>query len=385
MPIQIKPFQLAIPESQLSDLRDRLSRTRWPERETVSDVSQGPQLAKIQALSEYWGSNYDWRRCETLLNGIGQFKADIDGLDVQFLHVRSPESDALPLLMCHGWPGSILEFHKVIGPLTDPTKFGGDPRQAFHLVIPSMPGYGFSEKPSGTGWGIDRIADAWIALMDGLGYDRWGMQGGDLGTGVTDSIASKNPKMLIGIHLNFVMLFPTPDEIATATPDEKEMFASAQYYFDTLSGYSKEQSTRPQTIGYSLADSPVGQAAWIYSMFQDFCGTPGDAEATFTLDEMLDAIMMYWLPNTGASSARLYWELVSSGWMPLAQPSHPITVPAGFSQFPQEHGRKSKRLIEARYSDVVYFNEPAHGGHFPALEQPTVLVTDLRKTFETLR
>ncbi|WP_217897048.1 epoxide hydrolase family protein [Granulicella rosea] len=385
MSTKIEEFRLNVPQSQLADLHDRLTHTRWPERETVDDTSQGPQLAKVQALVAHWRTKYDWRKCEALLNGFGHFKTNINGLDIQFLHIVSPEPDALPLLMCHGWPGSILEFRKVIEPLSNPAKFGGDPRKAFHLVIPSMPGFGFSDKPSATGWSIPQIADAWITLMDRLGYKRWGAQGGDLGFAVIDSIAEKKPKQFVGFHSNFIMMQPTPDEIAQATPQEKDMFASEKDFWDKLSGYAKEQSTRPQTIGYSLADSPVGLATWIYAMFQDTCGTPGNAEATFTLDELLDDIMMYWLPNTGASSARLYWEMVNSHWHPSTNPSKPIHVPAGFTMFPQEAVRKSRRLIEARYNNLVYFNEAAHGGHFGALEQPEVIVSDVRKTFDTLR
>ncbi|TWB23782.1 pimeloyl-ACP methyl ester carboxylesterase [Nitrospirillum amazonense] len=380
----IKPFHLSVPESVLVDLRERLSKTRWPERETVSDISQGPQLAKIQTLCEHWRTQYDWRACERLLNSLGQHKATIDGQELYFLHVRSPEPDALPLLMMHGWPGSVLEFRKVIGPLTDPAAHGEDPRRAFHIVAPAMPGFAFSGKPVSPGCGLPQIADLYIKLMAELGYTRWGMQGGDLGAGVADAIARKRPAGLLGTHLNFVMAMPTPEEIADASPEEKAMLGDAKIFWGDLSGYAKEQSTRPQTIGYSLADSPSGLAAWIYAMFQDTCATRGDAEASFSQDEMLDDIMLYWIPNTGASAARLYWELSKAGGPAGGQPKGPITVPTGFTMLEGEHVRISKRWAEKRYSDVIYFNGESDGGHFAALERPKVLVDDIRATFARL-
>jgi len=381
---QILPFDLSIPEEQLTDLRDRLSRTRWPEQETVSDNSQGPRLARIQALIEHWQHTYDWRQCEALLNSLGQFRTTIDGLGIHFLHIRSPEPDALPLLMTHGWPGSVLEFRKVIGPLTDPAAHGGDPRQAFHLVIPCLPGFGFSDKPTGTGWGVPRIADAWITLMDRLGYSRWGAQGGDWGSGVTAAIGRQAPAGCVGLHFNFVMFQPTPDEVAAATPDEQAMITSARHYGEVLSGYAKEQGTRPQTIGYSLADSPAGLASWIYAMFQDVSDSGGNAETVFSLDEMLDDIMLYWLPNTGASSARLYWEAAQAG-MAGPPPSTPITIPTGFSMFPREIIRTSKRWAKRRFSNVIHFNELDRGGHFAALEQPELFTQEVRASFRHVR
>jgi pimeloyl-ACP methyl ester carboxylesterase len=380
----IEPFHLAVPEDELTDLRERLARVRWPSAETVTDTTQGPRLAKLQALVEHWRDAYDWRACEALLNGFGQFRTTIDGLRIHFLHVRSPEPDARPLLMTHGWPGSVLEFRDVIGPLTDPAAHGGDPRQAFHVVAPSLPGFGFSDQPTETGWGLSRIADAWIALMDRLGYDSWGAQGGDLGCAVTDMIARKAPPGFVGMHLNFAMFPPMPDEIADATPDEQAMLADAKEFWDTLSGYAKVQSTRPQTIGYSLADSPTGLAAWIYAMFQDTGGTRGDAEGTFTHDVLLDDITLYWLTNTGASSARLYWELAQGGGPRPGIPSDPIGAPAGFTMFPREHVRKSRRWIERRYTHVVHFNELPVGGHFGALEQPEAFVDEVRATFAAI-
>ncbi|WP_406887541.1 epoxide hydrolase family protein [Serratia marcescens] len=382
---KIEPFHLAIPETQLDDLRRRLGLTRWPTRETVQDTSQGPQLAKIQALCSYWLNEYDWRKCESLLNGYGQYKTTIEGLGIHFLHIRSPEPDALPLLMCHGWPGSVLEFRDVIGPLSNPAAYNGNPRNAFHLIIPSMPGFGFSDKPGEPGWALERIADSYVSLMARLGYQRWVMQGGDLGAAITDTIALKAPVGCIGMHSNFAMFQPTSEEIAAATPDEKAMLASSMHFWDKLSAYARQQQTRPQTLGYALADSPVAQAAWIYQMFQDTCGTPGNAEGSFTFDQMLDDIMLYWLPNAGASSARLYWEMVQTRWSPPASLSKPITLPTGFTMAPLEAVRKSKRWTERRYTQLIHFNELAKGGHFVAMEQPVAFVEEVRATFVKLR
>ena len=381
----ISPFQLKVPDAQLLDLRERLARTRFPDKETVEDTTQGVRLGTMRALCEYWRIAYDWRQTEDLLNGVGQYTTEIDGLTVHFLHAQSPHPDALPLVLCHGWPGSVLEFKKVIEPLTHPPSRDGARPQAFHVIAPSMPGFGFSGKPTATGWGLPRIAAAWIELVRRLGYeDRWALQGGDLGAGVCDAIARKRPKGLVGMHLNFAMFMTTPAEAAEATPAEKEMLKDAGQFWEQLSGYAKVQSTRPQTLGYSLADSPAGLAAWIYAMFQDTGGTPGNAEETFTKDEILDHVMMYWLNDSGASAARLYWELSKVGGPAGGQPPGPITVPTGFTMLPKEHVRKSRRWLERRYSQVVYFNEGAAGGHFAAMEQPDVLVDDIRKTFEQI-
>ncbi len=384
MPNQIEPFHLSIPDDALIDLKDRLSRTRWPDAETVPDTSQGPQLAKLKALCDYWQTTYDWRRCEALLNGLGQFRTEIDGLGIHVLHIRSPEPDAMPLILTHGWPGSVLEFRDVIGPLTNPAAHGGDPRDAFHLVIPSLPGFGFSDKPTGTGWGISRIADAWITLMDRLGYSRWGAQGGDWGAAVTTAIAHKAPAGCAGIHLNFVMYQPTAEEIADATPAEQAMLASARRYDRMLSGYAKLQATRPQTIGYALSDSPAGLAAWIYAMFQDVSDSGGDTESVFSNDTMLDDIMMYWLPNTAASSARLYWEAMTEMRMGQARPGA-LALPTAISMFPGEKVRLSRAWAEKRFSTLVHFNELDHGGHFAAMEQPTAFVSEIRAGFRAMR
>lgn len=382
---QIEPFHLQIPEHELEDLRDRLDKTRWPDRETVADVSQGPPLARVRQLCDYWRDDYDWRRCEALLNGFGQYLTEIDGLGIHFLHVRSPEPEALPLVMTHGWPGSVLEFRDVIGPLTDPEAHGGNAADAFHLVIPSQPGFGFSGKPTETGWGVPRIADAWSELMRRLGYGgRWGAQGGDWGAAVTTTIGYKEPAGLVGVHLNLVLYQPTEEEVAQATPHEKAMIADARRYDEQVSGYSKVQGTRPQSIGFSLADSPVGLAAWIYALFQDVSDSGGEPESVFTMNEMLDDIMLYWLPNTAASSARLYWEAAQEN-AASAPPSGLNPTPAGFSIFPKEPVRASRRWIEKRYETVLHYNELDAGGHFAAMEQPVAFADEVRATFRSLR
>ena len=384
MPDAIAPFALAVPQPQLDDLRERLARTRWPDAETVDDASQGPPLAKVRALCDRWREGYDWRRCEALLNGFGQHRTTIDGLGIHFLHVRSPEPNALPLVMTHGWPGSVLEFRDVIGPLADPVVHGGDAADAFHLVVPSLPGFGFSDKPTGMGWTIARTAAAWTTLMRRLGYDRWAAQGGDWGSAVTTALGYGAPEGLVGIHLNMVSYQPTCDEMADATPHEQAMLASAGHYMDQLSGYAKVQSTRPQSIGYSLSDSPAGLAAWIYALFQDVSDSDCDPERAFSLDGMIDDIMLYWLPNTGASSARLYWESAAI-MRPGGAPSQPMRTPTGISMFPKEQVRISRRWAERRFVNLVHFNELDRGGHFAALEQPVAFTEEVRATFRPLR
>jgi microsomal epoxide hydrolase len=380
----IHPFHLAIPASDLADLKTRLAHTRWPNPETVEDTSQGPQNDKLRALVARWQDGYDWHRCEALLNRFGQFCTDIDGLNIHFLHIRSPEADAMPLLMTHGWPGSVLEFRDVIGPLTDPVAHGGNATDAFHLVIPSLPGFGFSGQPATPGWTVERIADAWAVLMARLGYERWAAQGGDWGSAVTATLAHKAPPGLAGIHLNMVMFQPTEQERAEASAHEQKMLADAQRYDQLYSGYFKLQATRPQSIGFSLADSPAGLAAWIYALFQDVSDSGGDVESVFALDAIIDNIMLYWLPNTGASSARLYWETMQAmrrGGMPDAA----LTLPTGISMFPGEQLRLSKRWAERRFAKLIHFNELERGGHFAAMEQPALFVDELRATFRQLR
>ncbi|RVV97921.1 epoxide hydrolase [Mesobaculum littorinae] len=380
----IHPFTLDIPPADLDDLHDRLSRIRWPDPSPVEDGRQGPPLVKLRDLVERWKDGYDWRRCEALLNGWGQHLTRIDGTDIHFLHVRSAHAEAMPLLLTHGWPGSVLEFRHVIEPLVNPTAHGGDAADAFHLVIPSMPGFGFSGKPTEPGWTPARIAGAWSTLMERLGYDRWAAQGGDWGAMVTMILGHMAPPGLAGIHLNFVPFQPTEAEAANADADERQMLADAARYDAEYSAYMKLQASRPQSVAFALADTPVGLAAWIYALFQDVSDSGGDPEAVFDLDEMIDDIMLYWLPNAGPSSARLYWEGMQA-MMEGGMPSSSMKTPAGISMFRGEQVRLSRRWAEARFGRLVHFTEHDRGGHFAALERPDAFVDDLRKTFETLR
>ncbi|WP_156681304.1 epoxide hydrolase family protein [Sphingomonas profundi] len=377
----IEPFHLNIDENALTDLRQRLAATRWPERETVDDWSQGVPLDRARALCDYWRDGYDWRRCEAMLNGFGQYRTKIDGHGIHFLHIRSPEPAALPLVMTHGWPGSIVEFHKVIAPLTDPVAHGGRAEDAFHLVLPSLPGYGFSDRPAQAGWGVERIASAWIELMARLGYDAYGAQGGDWGSSVTTKIGQIAPAGLRAIHLNMPLAFPGPDDAGSLDPAEQEAAARLERYNADGAAYARVQATRPQTLGYGLADSPAGQAAWIYEKLQAWTDCEGDPETVLSRDEMLDNIALYWLTGTGASSARLYWESMDSAFFDLA----PVHVPTGCSLFPAEIFRPSRRLVERRYPNLIHWNEPERGGHFAAWEQPDLFVTELRDCFRTVR
>ncbi|MGH2886135.1 MAG: epoxide hydrolase family protein, partial [Solirubrobacteraceae bacterium] len=327
MPPAIVPFNLDVPEAELDDLRARLRNTRWADRETVTDWSQGIPLAYVQELCAHWADTYDWRRLEARLNAIGQFRTEVDGLQIHFLHARSPESDALPLLMTHGWPGSVVEFLKVIEPLVDPVSHGGDATDAFEVICPSLPGYGFSDKPRVAGWGIGRIAVAWAELMSRLGFSRYGAQGGDWGAIVTTRLSNVDPRHVAGIHVNLALV---PREAVRAvgepTEEERVALAAAEYHRRFGSGYSAQQSTRPQTLGYGLVDSPAAQCAWIVEKFHAWTDNDGHAESVLTRDELLDNVMLYWLPGAGASSGRLYWESYND---PAAR--EPVSVPAGCS------------------------------------------------------
>jgi len=375
----ISPFRIEVPDADLEDLRERLRRTRWPEPETVDDWSQGVPLAFVRELCDYWADGYDWRATETRLNAIPQFRTELDGLGIHFLHVRSPHPDALPLVITHGWPGSVVEFLQVIGPLTDPPAHGGDPSDAFDVVCPSLPGYGFSDKPARAGWGTPRIASAWAALMARLGYERYGAQGGDWGASVTDRIARQDSEHVAGIHLNMVLALPDPDTMGDLTPQEQAALDSMTNYDRWDSGYSKQQSTRPQTLGYGLVDSPAGQCAWILEKFWAWTDCDGDPLKVLTRDELLDNVMLYWLTASGASSARLYWESFTDFDF------GPVNVPTGCSVFPKEILRTSRRWAEKRFSDLRHWNELDRGGHFPAFEQPELFVNEVRSFFRTVR
>lgn len=368
----IRPFILDVPQQELDDLKARIDLTRWPEQEPVSDWSQGTPLAVLQELIAYWRNDYDWRRCEARLNALGQFITEIDGLDIHFLHVRSARADAMPLVMTHGWPGSVIEFMGVIEDLTNPA----DPEApAFHLVIPSLPGYGFSGKPTVTGWGVEKIGRAWGELMSRLGYDKWFAQGGDWGSVVTTAIGVQQVPGCIGIHLNMPIARPTEEDLANPSPAELKALGALKHYQDWDSGYSKQQSTRPQTVGYGLVDSPAGLAGWILEKiwaWTDNQGSPWDA---LSRDQVLDNIMLYWLPRNGASSARLYWESFGSF------AAQEIVIPVAASAFPREVLPTPRKWAERNYRNLVHWGEVEHGGHFAAWEQPHDFIRELRISF----
>ena len=378
MPAMIEPFHLAVPQSQLDDLHRRLDAVRWPEEQPVEDWSQGVPLAEIRALVDYWRNGYDWRRCEKMLNGFGQFRTRIDGLDIHFLHIRSPHADALPMLLTHGWPGSVIEFHKVIGPLTDPVAHGGRAEDAFHLIIPSLPGYGFSGKPSETGWGVERIARAWAELMNRLGYAHYVAQGGDWGATVTTMLGKVRPEGLAAIHLNMPIVTPEPPYENLSDEEKAALAVSADYWMQEA-GYAKQQSTRPQTLAYALTDSPVGQAAWIYEKLRAWSDCDGDLLSIFSRDEILDNIMHYWLPAAAASSARLYWESLDSFRTTR------IEIPVGCSNFPKELMRAPRSWADRCYANIIHWNDLDRGGHFAAFEQPALFVDELRNCFTAIR
>jgi pimeloyl-ACP methyl ester carboxylesterase len=389
----IRPFRVQVPRADLMDLRRRLAATRWPDPETVGDRSQGVQFAKLQALVNYWGSGYDWRKAEARLNAFPQFLTNIDGLDIHFIHVRSRHPNALPLVMTHGWPGSVFELLKVIGPLTDPTSHGGSAEDAFHLVLPTIPGFGFSEKPRSTGWNPERVARAWDVLMKRLGYTRYASQGGDWGAIISDAMGRQAPEGLLGIHVNRVERATTlPPEVAKAlrsgdpapadlSAEQRKVFDDAREFLNKGFGYASIMGTRPQTIGYSLADSPVGLAAWCYDKFADWVFTRGEPERSFTRDEMLDDITLYWLTNTGTSSGRIYWENLAGG----ANAGGGISIPAAVTVFPGEVYKPPKSWAQRAYRNLVYYNQVDKGGHFAAWEEPELFSTEVRAAFRTLR
>ena len=369
-------FRIEVPQAELDDLRDRLRRTRWPERETVDDWSQGVPLAYVKELCEYWASEYDWRATEARLNALPQFRAEIDGLGIHFVHVRSGRPDAIPLVLTHGWPGSIVEFLEVIGPLNE----------EFHLVLPSLPGYGFSDKPATTGWGIERIADAWAALMAQLGYERYGAAGSDWGTSISTLIGQRQRERVLGIHLFPPLAPPDPDTFDDLTESERAALDELERVSEWESGYSQEHATRPQSIGYSLADSPAGLCAWIVEKFWAWTDCDGHPENAVSRDELLDNLMLYWLPRAGASSARLYWESIRqvNEWIG-GSATDTVDVPTGCSIFPKEIQRPSRRWAERRFTDIRHWGEPERGGHFAALEQPELFVNELQSFFRPLQ
>ncbi len=374
----IRPFAIAVPDDVLDDLRRRLHATRWPEAEPVDDWSQGIPLAYVQEVCRYWADGYDWRAREAALNRFDQFTTTIDGLDVHFVHARSPHDGALPLLLSHGWPGSIVEFHKVIEPLTDPTRFGGDEADAFHVVAPSLPGFGFSGKPTATGWGVERIAAAFAELMARLGYDRYVAQGGDWGSAITTAIGATDEGHCAAIHVTLAMAVRPNlgDELSAA---EQHAIERAMYYREWDSGYSTQQSTRPQTVGYGLVDSPAGQAAWILEKFWAWTDCDGHPENVLTRDELLDNVMLYWAPATGASSARIYWESFRDRQQPT------VSIPSGFSVYPREIVPPVRKWVEEWYTDIHHWVEHDRGGHFAAFEVPDTFVADLRSFFAAFR
>lgn len=375
----IRPFRIHVADGVLDDLRRRLRATRWPEREVVQDWSQGVPLDYLQEMCQYWAESYDWRAREAALNRLDQFMTTIDGLDIHFVHQRSPSPTALPLVITHGWPGSVAEFAKVIGPLTDPVAHGGDAADAFHVVCPALPGFGFSGKPDTTGWGVERIARAWCELMDRLSYPRFAAQGGDWGGYVTTLLGANHAGRLVGIHLNMPIARPTDNELADVADDVERAAADARAYYNREgSGYARQQSTRPQTLGYGLTDSPVGQAAWILEKFAGWMDCDGLPENVLSRDELLDAVMIYWVTASATSAARLYWESfrkVAPGYVP---------VPTGVAAFPNEIVPAAPRWVRARYNLVRWTDMP-RGGHFAALEQPELFVEDVRAFFRTLR
>ena len=378
----MEPFRIAVPDAELADLRDRLLRTRSPDAEPVDDWSQGVPLAYLRELCTYWATGYDWRATERRLNALPQYTTVLDGVRIHFLHVRSPHANALPLVLTHGWPGSVLEFEKVIRPLTEP----GDPADAFHVVVPSLPGYGFSERPTTTGWTVQRIAAAWMELMTRLGYERYGAAGSDWGTSVTTCLGLQDPGRLAGIHVVPPIAAPDPATFDDLTPAEQAALADLRHAEAHESGYNEEMTTKPQTIGYGLTDSPAALCAWIVEKFAAWTDSGGRPETVLTRDEMLDDITLYWLTRTATSSARLYWESFRQvgEWFTTAT-SDTVSVPTGCSVFPKEIPRPSRRWAARRYTDIRHWGEPERGGHFAAFEQPGLFVDELRTFFRLVR
>jgi pimeloyl-ACP methyl ester carboxylesterase len=390
-PSTIRPFAVEVPEEQLAELRRRVSATRWPSKELVADRSQGVQLETIQELAHYWATEYDWGRCEARLNALPQFKTEIEGVDVHFIHVKSPHEDALPLIMTHGWPGSVIELLETVGPLTDPTAHGGRAEDAFDLVLPSVPGYGFSAEPTELGWYAGRVAQAWAKLMPRLGYARYVAQGGDVGAAVTDAIGRQAPEGLIGIHTNLFVPGLAGGDFPKETDEERAAAAAGAAFRATGFGYFLEQTTRPQTIGYALLDSPVALAAWMldhdtdsyYKISRAF--VERQPVGGLTRDHILDNITTYWLTATGASAARSYWESGQAAARAAGQAPPPVSVPVGFTTFPGEIVATPRSWVEKAYPTLTYFNKVDKGGHFAAWEEPELFSQEIRASFASLR
>jgi pimeloyl-ACP methyl ester carboxylesterase len=387
---EIRPFRVEVPDEALADLRQRIEATRWPSKELVGDRSQGVQLQPLQELARYWADGYDWRACEDKLNALPQFKTEIDGVDIHFIHVHSPHENALPLIMTHGWPGSVIELLGAVGPLTNPTAHGGRAEDAFHLVLPSLPGYGFSSEPAEVGWNPGRVAQAWPELMRRLGYTRYVAQGGDVGASVTDAMGRQAPEGLAGIHMNLLVPAlgspqPTESEQERAAADQLAAFRATGF------GYFIEQDTRPQTIGYALLDAPVALAAWMldhdtdsyYKISRAFAD--GQQTGGLTRERVVDNITLYWLTGTGASAARSYWESGQAQARAAGHAPPPVPVPVGFTTFPDEIFRAPRSWVEMSYPNLTYFNEVDKGGHFAAWEEPELFASELRATFSPLR
>ncbi len=391
---EIRPFQVEVPEEDLDDLRQRIAATRWPSKELVDDRSQGVQLATTKALADFWENDYDWRSCEERLNALPQFTTEIDGVDIHFIHVRSQHEDALPLIMTHGWPGSVVELLDTVGPLTDPTAHGGQAGDAFHLVLPSLPGYGFSSEPAELGWDAARTGRAWAELMRRLDYDRYVAQGGDVGALVTDLMGRQGVEGLAGYHLNLLTaVLAIGDHLPKESEQERAAAEAVATFKEDGFGYFLEMATRPQTISYAMLDSPVALAAWLLDHDTDSYNkiaaafVDGKPAGNLTRERIVDNITLYWLTGTAASAARSYWEDARALAAALAsgQPPPPVSVPVGFTTFPGEIWATPRSWAEAVYPDLAYFNEVEKGGHFAAWEEPEVFVDEVRATFRTLR
>jgi len=388
---EIRPFHVDVPGEQIDDLRRRIAQTRWPSKELVQDRSQGVQLATMRALASYWETDYDWRKAEAKLNALPQFKTEIDGVEIHFIHVKSKHENALPLIMTHGWPGSVIELLEVVGPLTDPTAHGGSAEDAFDLVLPSIPGYGFSGEPTEIGWGPARVAPAWAELMHRLGYTRYVAQGGDVGASITDAMGRLAPEGLVGIHTNLLVTGLGGGDHPSGTDEEKAALAALATFRASGFGYFLEQATRPQTIGYALLDSPVALASWMldhdtdsyYKISHAF--VDGEPAGNLTQDHILDNITLYWLTGTGASAARSYWESGRAQALAAGQPPPEVSVPVGFTTFPDEIFQAPRSWVEQGYPNLTYFNKAERGGHFAAWEEPELFSSEVRAAFGSLR